>query len=119
MPPTTRYSRGDIALVPFPFTDLTSTKQRPAIVISPDRLNTTRNDVVLLAITSQVTQVVPEDEWHLTTSDLPGTGFLKPSVIKLGKVVTIHRALVRKKIGTLPTPLLVQILAQVQHLFAP
>ena len=81
MPLTTRYSRGDVVLVPFPFTDLTNTKQRPALVISPDRLNATRDDVLLLAITSQVPPALPEDEWPLTASDLPGTGLLKPSVI--------------------------------------
>lgn len=119
MPLTTRYSRGDVVLVPFSFTDLTNSKQRPALVVSPDRLNTTQDDVIVLAITSQVPQTVPEDEWPLTASDLPGSGLLKPSVIKLGKVVTIHQALVRRKIGAISAPLLVQILGRVQRLFAP
>jgi mRNA interferase MazF len=70
MPPTTRYSRGDVVLVPFPFTDLTNAKQRPAVVISAGRLNATRDDVVLLAITSQVPPALPEDEWLLTTREL-------------------------------------------------
>ena len=53
MPSTTRYRRGDIVLVPFPFTDLSSTKKRPALVVSPDKFNEHAQDVVLVAITSQ------------------------------------------------------------------
>ena len=55
MPPTTSYSFGDIVLVSFPFTDLTATKKRPALVVSPDSFNAAGRDLVLLAITSQLT----------------------------------------------------------------
>jgi mRNA interferase MazF len=35
----TAYERGDIVLVPFPFSDQTTTKKRPAVVISSSRYN--------------------------------------------------------------------------------
>jgi PemK-like, MazF-like toxin of type II toxin-antitoxin system len=59
MPSTISFSQGDVVLVPFPFTDLSATKQRPALVLSPERLNKLRPDLVLAAITSQV----PADSW--------------------------------------------------------
>ncbi len=35
-PNTTAYSFGDVVLVPFPFTDQTASKKRPAVVVSAD-----------------------------------------------------------------------------------
>jgi len=119
MPPTTRYNRGDVVLVPFPFTDLTAAKQRPAVVVSPDQLNIQRDDLVLAAITSQVPAQPGADELLLSVVDLADTGLLKPSVIKLGKLVTIHQDLVRRKIGALPAPVLLQALRQLQWFFNP
>ena len=55
MPSTTLYRRGDIILVPFPFTDLSSSKRRPALVVSPDDFNGRLQDLVVIAITSQLT----------------------------------------------------------------
>ena len=81
MPSTTRYRRGDIVLVPFPFTDLSSTKKRPALVVSPDKFNEHAQDVVLVAITSQPSDshVVSLDEHDYVDGKLPRTSFVKVS----------------------------------------
>ena len=49
----TSYSFGDILLVPFPFTDQTSIKKRPTVVISSERYNRQKSDIIIMAITSQ------------------------------------------------------------------
>ena len=54
MPNTTAYSFGDVVLVPFPFTDHTASKKRPAVVVSADPYHQRRADVTLMAVTSQV-----------------------------------------------------------------
>ena len=45
---------GDIVLVPFPFTDQTTSKQRPAVAISSSDYQLHRSDIVLMTVTSQV-----------------------------------------------------------------
>ena len=100
MPSTTSFNQGDIVLVPFPFTDLTAIKQRPALVISPRRLNDTRPDLVVVAITSQIPAALGEDEVRLPDAELAACGLPKPSIIKLGKIFTIHQGLIRKNSAT-------------------
>jgi mRNA interferase MazF len=110
MPSTISFSQGDVVLVPFPFTDLSAVKQRPALVLSPDRLNRSRPDVVVAAITSQVPATLGEDDVLLSASELKAAGLPKTSMIKLGKIFTIHQGLIRKKIGRVPDSTLMNIL---------
>ena len=97
---TTDYRRGDIVLVPFPFTDLSSTKKRPALVVSPDSFNEHAQDVVLVAITSQPSDshVVALDEHDYVDGKLPLTSF-----VKVPKLFTTHPTLVLKKICAIKT----------------
>jgi mRNA interferase MazF len=53
MPFMTHYKKWDIILVPFPFTDLSSAKRRPALIVSPDSYNVGK-DVVITYVTSQI-----------------------------------------------------------------
>jgi len=46
------YDFGDVVLVPFPFTDQTTKKRRPAVVVSSAAYNQKRPDIVLMAVTS-------------------------------------------------------------------
>jgi hypothetical protein len=52
MPLTTGYSFGDVVLVPFPFTDQTGAKKRPAVIVSSADYQAQRRDLVIMAITS-------------------------------------------------------------------
>ena len=50
----TDYNYGDIVLVPFPFTDFNTLKQRPAIVISSNAYCREKSDLIIMAITSRL-----------------------------------------------------------------
>ncbi|WP_157374103.1 type II toxin-antitoxin system PemK/MazF family toxin [Nostoc sp. PCC 7107] len=47
----TNYKFGDVILVPFPFTDQTTTKKRPSVVVSSTDYQRQRSDLILIAVT--------------------------------------------------------------------
>ncbi len=95
----TAFKRGDIVLVAFPFTDLTTAKMRPALVISADSFQRSGMDVVLIGITSQIPKKIPSTDYPLSPEDQRQGGLPKPSLVRLGKIVTLDQRLIRKKLG--------------------
>jgi len=96
----TSYERGDIVLVPFPFSDQTTIKKRPAVIISSDAYNNLLADCVIMAVTSQTSKVSGVGECLI--DDWKDAGLLKPSAIK-SAISTIERTLILKKLGRLST----------------
>ena len=115
MPSTTRYKRGDIVLVSFPFTDLSSSKRRPALVVSPDSFNQTMQDVVLAAIT---TQGADDGPFTIDQDDCIDGTLPKRSVVKPAKLFTMHSTLVLKKICELRPEKLDAVLADMRQFFS-
>lgn len=94
----TTYKFGDIVLVGFPFTNLQTTKKRPAVVISNAEYQRQRPDVILLAITSQIRQPLSMGESILV--EWQQAGLPKQSVLK-PLIATVEQKRVLKRIGTL------------------
>jgi mRNA interferase MazF len=94
----TPFEFGDIVLVPFPFTDQSATKKRPAVVISSNAYNSERPDLIIMAVTSQIkpTAIIGE----VIVQDWQAAGLLKPSAIK-PVITTIEKPLVIKTMGRL------------------
>jgi mRNA interferase MazF len=89
---------GDVVLVPFPFTSQTAAKKRPAVVVSNRAYNTTKPDVVVMAIISQLRSAPSLGEaW---VGQWQAAGLLKPSAIK-PVFATLEQALVLRQLGTL------------------
>jgi mRNA interferase MazF len=99
MPPTIGYRFGDIVLVPFPFTDQSAIKKRPAVVVSSASYGVHRPDIVLMAITSQVGPRVAFGEANIT--GWKKAGLLKPGMVK-PILTTVEKKLVLKRFGRLP-----------------
>lgn len=92
------YQFGDVVLVPFPFTDQSTTKQRPAVVVSSLAYHRARRDLILMAITSQVRGSGTFGE--IFVQDWQAAKLLKPSAIK-PVLATFEQAIIIKTLGRL------------------
>ena len=95
--------RGAIVLVAFPFTDLSATKVRPALVLSGPDFHRRTQDAILAAISSVVpprpaptSVVLPSGDAAFTIS-----GLRVESVFHCGKLVTVQGKLIFKYLGRL------------------
>ena len=91
---------GDVVLVPFPFTDQTASKQRPAVVVSSAAYHRERHDLILMAVSSQVGSGARFGEVEVRAWQRAGCW--KPSVVE-PVLATVDKLLVRKKLGRLDT----------------
>jgi mRNA interferase MazF len=96
-----RFVSGDIVVVPFPFTDLSSAKVRPALVLAA----LSRGDIILCQITSQAAghpEAIP-----ITAADFEaGGGLSRTSFTLPHRLVTANEICARRVVGRLkPVPL--------------
>lgn len=92
------HSFGDVVLVPFPFTDQSGAKKRPAVIVSSGGYNARRRDLVIMAITGQVR--MPLGFGEALVAGWQAAGLVKPSVLK-PVVTTIEQGLVVRTLGAL------------------
>jgi len=89
------YEAGDLIVVPFPFTDLSSDKQRPALVLTPHEYNRDRPDALLAHVTS-----VPQEDAHsvhLTDAQIAAGELVKESWVRTDKLFTLEQTRIRKR----------------------
>ncbi len=102
-------------MVPFPFTNLSGSKRRPALVVSPEGFS--EEDLILCAVTSQIPEKLSEWEMILETKDMVNERLPKRSLIKAGKLFTMHRSLVATRFGAVREAKLLEVLDQLRTLF--
>ena len=101
---------GAVVLVPFPFSDLSQTRLRPAVVLA----DAGRGDWILCQITSNPygdTRAIELIESNFSSGSLRVTSYARP-----GKLFTANRDLVVSQVGTLTEKVFVQIIEAVVKL---
>ena len=91
------YSKYDVVKVPFPFTDKSSTKRRPALVISSEKYQNNFKHCVLCMITT-----AKHSEWidDIIIQNIHTVGLSTPSKIRF-KIFSLDERLILGKLGAL------------------
>lgn len=102
-------TKGTIVLTPFPFTNLSGMKRRPAVIVSSSQK--TGDDVIVAFISSVVAEPVKDTEYILEINhpDFKETGLKKRSVFKMDKVVAIEKGIIIGEIGKVSDSILQEL----------
>ena len=102
-----KFVKGDIVVVPFPFSDLTNAKRRPALVIPALE----DNDLILCQITSQTIKdnyAIPIDDKDFETGSLK-----QPSNIRPNRIFTADNQIILYRVGNLKPDKLNQVIEKI------
>src|SRR5260370_39714819 len=108
-----RFVKGDVVVVPFPFSDLTSAKRRPALVIAA----LTGDDVILCQITSRTVRdsyAIP-----LTISDFTDGSLQQDSNIRPNRLFTADSNIIVYKVGSLKASKTAEVIAKIVQIINP
>jgi mRNA interferase MazF len=108
--------QGDIVLIPIPFTDLSSQKRRPVIVISNDIYNDTAPDMLVVAMTS--TSILTAYSFTITSSDLTRGSLNRSGAVRVDTLYTLDQTLIVKTFGHVNNRILNRIRSILRELIA-
>ena len=103
--PKQLFKRGDVVLVLFPNSNLTTAKTRPALIVQADNLQTGLPQVIVAMITSQMFRAGHPSRVSIVLSSPEGqqSGLLADSVVMADNLATITLSAIYQVIGSLPT----------------
>jgi len=101
------FVKGDVVVAPFPYSDLSASKKRPALVVA----HLTGDDVILCQITSQQKQ----DGYSisLTDKDFQAGSLKQDSFIRPNRIFTADSRILLYKAGTISLPKVEQVIGAI------
>ena len=105
----------ELVLLPFPFSDLESTKVRPAIIVSNDFFNKKGDDCLMAPLTT----IIKDEPYSilLKQEDLISGRLIKPSRIRLDKIFSVQKDLISMRIGKINDRTLHSIKKEIDKMF--
>lgn len=94
------FVKADIAVIPFPFSDLSATKRRPALVLA----NLPGNDILLCQVTSQISSeqlALPLCATDFVSGSLPVNSYIRPA-----RIFTADKQIIVRKAGKISSDLM-------------
>jgi mRNA interferase MazF len=103
--PKPTVNRGDVVLVLFPNSNLSSARTRPALIVQADDLQTGLPQIIVAMITSQMFRAGHPSRVSILLNSTEGkqSGLLTDSVVMTDNLATIVTSAVYRVIGSLPT----------------
>lgn len=108
-----RFVKGDIVVIPFPFSDLSASKKRPALVLA----DLPGNDVILCQITSQHKK--DQSAIPLALEDIKEGTLIKLSYIRPNKIFTADERIIIRKVATIKENLYERVSQAIWELIKP
>ena len=105
-----RFVRGDVVVIPFPFSDLSSSKRRPALVLADLK----GSDVILCQITSQ--HVKDEYAIPLHIGDFQDGNLNQESHIRPNRLFTADKGIIVYKAGTVYDTMLHSVIERITRI---
>jgi mRNA interferase MazF len=87
------YNQKDIVLIPFPYSDLTGFQQRPALIISNEKINKTEDRICCLITTNAHKDDLEIKKDCFKEGKLPFKSFIKPH-----RIFSISEKIIKRKI---------------------
>jgi mRNA interferase MazF len=101
------FVKGDVIVVPFPISDLTQSKRRPALVVAPLE----GNDVILCQITSKAVRdnyAIPLDDKEFASGSLQQASNIRPN-----RIFTADSHIVLYRVGSLKKEKLSEVVERI------
>lgn len=112
----TMYKQREIVLVPFPYSDLSTTKRRPVLIMSNDNYNNQFEDVLVCVIITNLYKDAYSVD--LANNDLEISVLPESSVVKAHKLFTIHQSKILKKFSVVKSDYFKKVTEKLQELIA-